>query len=142
MKDRIFFDTNILCYAFDSSNPSKRKICKQLIEKVYSNEISGVISNQVLVATYNTLTRKFGIPLDEVKEIMKSLVTSEHWHRIDYTSDTVNHAIDYSGRFNTPFLDMLIAETMKENFIIEILTENEKDFSRIPGIKVTNPFKS
>ncbi len=141
MKDKIFFDTNIICYAFDSSEPSKRKTCEHLIEKVYKNEIPGVISNQVLVETYNTLTRKFEMPIGKTNEIMKSLTTSKHWYRINYTSDTLNRALDNSYRTKTPLLDMLIAETMKENFITEILTEDEKDFGRIPGIKVTNPFR-
>jgi hypothetical protein len=30
---------------------------------------------------------------------------------------------------------------MKENGIDTIITENEKDFKKIPGIKVINPFK-
>lgn len=34
------------------------------------------------------------------------------------------------------------AQTMKENGITEIITENEADFHNIPGIKITNPFKS
>ncbi len=142
MKDRVFFDTNIICYAFDSSEPSKRKICERLIERVYKEEICGAISNQVLVETYNALTRKFEMPVDKAKEIMKSLTTSEHWYRINYTSDTLDRALDSSNEVKVPFLDMLIAETMKENFIIDIITENEKDFNKIPGIRVTNPMNS
>ena len=141
MKDKVFFDTNIICYAFDSSEPSKRKICEKLIESVYAEDVLGTISNQVLVETYNVLTRKFGIPLERAKEIMKSLTISEHWYRINYTTNTINRAMDNSDRFQVPFLDLLIVETMKENFITEIITENERDFEKIPGIKVTNPFK-
>ncbi len=141
MKDKVFFDTNIICYAFDSSEPSKRKICEKLIESVYAEDVLGAISNQVLVETYNVLTRKFGIPLERTKEIMKSLTVSEHWYRINYTTNTINRAMDNSDRFQVPFLDLLIVETMKENFITEIITENERDFEKIPGIKVTNPFK-
>lgn len=39
------------------------------------------------------------------------------------------------------FWDALIAETMKENGIVKIYTENEQDFMKIPGIKVVNPLK-
>lgn len=141
MKDRTFFDTNIICYAFDSKENSKRTICKKLIEKVYSEEISGSISNQVIVETFNVLTRKFEIPTDKVREIMKSLTVSDHWHRINYTSKTIDRALDNSSSLQVPFLDLLIGETMKENFIYEIITENEKDFEKLSGIKVINPFK-
>jgi len=142
MKDRVFFDTNIICYAFDSSEPSKRKVCERLIERVYKEEILGVISNQVLVETYNVLTRKFGISTTTTRDIMKSLTTSKNWYRINYNSNTVNRAIDDLERFQVSFLDLLIAETMKENLINEIITENVKDFEKISGIKAINPFKS
>ncbi len=31
---------------------------------------------------------------------------------------------------------------MKENGVSQIMTENAKDFARMSGIRVTNPFKS
>jgi predicted nucleic acid-binding protein len=40
-----------------------------------------------------------------------------------------------------PFWDALIAACMLENGIEIIVTENERDFKRIPGITVTNPFR-
>jgi predicted nucleic acid-binding protein len=36
--------------------------------------------------------------------------------------------------------DAAIAATMKENDIFEIVTENVKDFKKIPQLKVSNPF--
>jgi predicted nucleic acid-binding protein len=39
-------------------------------------------------------------------------------------------------------LDALIAACMLENGIEIIVTENERDFKRIPGITVINPFRT
>ena len=36
----------------------------------------------------------------------------------------------------------LIAACMLEHAILTIVTENERDFRRIPGITVINPFKA
>jgi len=41
-----------------------------------------------------------------------------------------------------PFWDALIAACMLENGISTIVTENEADFKRIPGITTSNPFKT
>ena len=41
-----------------------------------------------------------------------------------------------------PFWDSLIAACMLENAIGRIVTKNEDDFKRIPGITTTNPFKT
>ncbi len=54
---------------------------------------------------------------------------------------TVKAALEISKAFRAPFLDSLIAETMKENGINQIITENENDFIRIPGIKIKNPLR-
>ncbi len=141
MKDELFFDTNILCYAYDSTEPSKRKACEELVEQVFKGEVLGVISNQVLVELFNAYTRKLGVPQDKAIVIVKSLTVSENWRKIDYNHNTVDRALGRSEAFGAPFLDVLISETMKENGITEIITENERDFSRIPGIIVRNPFR-
>jgi predicted nucleic acid-binding protein len=141
MSDELFFDTNILCYAYDNSEPSKRAVCQRLVERALMGEIKGVISNQILVELFNACTRNLGVPLDQANIIVRSLIISKHWRKVDYDYNTVDKALNHSASFKTPFLDVLISETMKENGITTILTENEKDFCRIPGIKVINPFK-
>ena len=139
MKDEIFYDTNVLYYAYDLSEPEKRKTCKSLISKVFMGETKGVISNQILVELYNALTRKLGVKSDTAKVIVDSFITSTNWLKINYNHITVKAALDTSKAFKAPFLDTLITETMKENGITQITTENEKDFARIPGIKIKNP---
>jgi predicted nucleic acid-binding protein len=41
-----------------------------------------------------------------------------------------------------PFWGALIAACMLEHGIEIIVTENEKDFKKIPGITIVNPFKA
>lgn len=141
MKDKLFFDTNIICYAFDLAEPVKRKTCKKLVERVFNGEISGVVSNQVLGEAFIAAVTKIKMPVDKAAIMVKSLIASDKWDKINYNYITIKHAVDNFEKSNAPFWDLLIAETMKENRITEIITENEKDFSKIPEIKVTNPFK-
>ncbi len=140
MKDEIFYDTNVLYYAYDLSEPEKRNTCKLLISKVFMGEAKGVISNQILVELYNALTRKLDVKSNTAKVIVESFITSTNWLKISYNHITVQAALDTSKAFRAPFLDSLITETMKENGLTQITTENEKDFARIPGIKIHNPF--
>ncbi len=142
MKDEIFYDTNVLYYAYDLSEPEKRKVCKSLLTKVFIGETSGIISNQILVELYNALTRKLGVKSHNAKVIVDSFITSPNWRKISYNDKTVKAALENSKAFRAPFLDALIIETMKENGINQIATENEKDFSRFPGIKIRNPIQS
>ena len=141
MIDDIFHDTNILFYAYDLSEPSKREVCKTLVGKVFSGETRGFISNQILVELYNALTRKLVVEADTANLIVESFLASTNWHKISYNHFTIKSALHTSKAFGAPFLDSLIAETMKENGISSIVTENERDFARISGIQVKNPVK-
>jgi len=143
MKDEIFFDTNIIAYAFDEFDPKKRKICEDLVEKTFKGEISGHISNQVLSELFVVLTRKMKKPVskDIASTIVESLIDSEKWAKINYDHETVKKSLIQTKTTNTSFWDILIAETMRENGIVKIYTENEEDFKKIPGIKIINPFK-
>ena len=139
MRDDPFFDTNILFYAYDLSEPIKRKFCRQIVGDVFSGRKSGVISNQVLVELYNALTRKLAVHVNAASVIVESFIESENWLKINYNDRTVMSALKSSLAFKSPFLDTLIAETMKDHGINRIMTENERDFGRIPGLKIINP---
>lgn len=101
----------------------------------------GVISNQILVELYTALTRKPGVDPDTARVIVDSFIASENWRKVSYSYMTVKAALEISKAFRVPLFDSLIAETMKENGINQIITENEKDFIRIPGIKLKNPLR-
>lgn len=141
MKDRVFFDTNIICYAFDLNEVFKRRICEKLIKRVLDGEIIGVVSNQVLGEIFNATTGKLGVPPEKARILVQTIITSEKWEKINYTHETINLATDKFEQLRIPFWDLVIAETLKENNLSEIITENERDFRRIPEIKIINPFR-
>ena len=140
MNDKIFYDTNVLRYAYDLNEPEKREICKSLVSGIFKGKHRGIISNQILAELYNALTRKLGVEAESARVIVESFIVSSNWVKIDYSHRTVRAAIDVSRTFRTPFPDTLIAETMKENGIVLIMTENEADFARLPGLDIRNPF--
>ena len=136
-------DTNILIYAHDESEPEKREKCKKIVERILKGEENAFVSNQVLAELYNGLTRKIEIPVkkEQALEIVQSILESRNFTKINYTSKTVEKAIKKTIKHKTHFWDALIAETMLENQVFEIITENQKDFSKIEQIKAINPMK-
>ena len=99
----------------------------------------GVVSGQILVELYNSLTLKLAVPAGSASKIVESFILSNNWLKINYNENTIRAAIRSSLAFKSPFLDTLTAETMKEHALNTIITENEKDFIKIPGMKVVNP---
>jgi predicted nucleic acid-binding protein len=61
---------------------------------------------------------------------------------IDRNAGTLVKAIEMVESFRAPFWDALIAACMLENGIETIITENERDFKKIPNIIVSNPFRT
>ena len=71
---------------------------------------------------------------------MEDILTSDHWSVLDRDVDTFLTAIDLTSKYHVHLWDTLIAACMKENDLTEIVTENKKDFEKIPDIEVMVPF--
>ncbi|ODS42504.1 MAG: hypothetical protein MSIBF_04090 [Candidatus Altiarchaeales archaeon IMC4] len=140
-----FVDTSVIVYAYDFSENAKRAKCKALIEAGFKGEAELAVSNQILAELFVVLTKKIEKPVsvENAKIIVNGIIESDNWVKVNYDSDTVGKAVMLAKRIkNAHFWDALIAETMLENNIYEIYTENVKDFKEFPGIKAINPISS
>jgi predicted nucleic acid-binding protein len=142
MKDRLFFDTSIIAYAFDKSEPRKRAVCKDLVRRAFDGDVDGFVSNQVLAELFVVLTQKVAKPLSRERAgtIVKSFADSASWEKLDYGTGTVARTADDSVTIRNPFWDLLIAETMREGKVKKICTENVRDFQGIPWVEPVDPF--
>ena len=140
MKDETFIDTNILVYAFDESEKQKRAIAKKIVSDITTGEMEATVSNQVLAEFFIVVTTKIETPISaaNAKIIVDGIIESLHWRKINYTSKTVSKAIEASITGKNHFWDALIKETMLENGVYAIMTENTKDF-KSEQIKAINP---
>lgn len=89
------------------------------------------------------LRRKLERPMlvDQAGSIVREILDSAKWRVLDRREETVVQAIELVKFHRVPFWDALIAACMLEHGVSVIVTENERDFKRIPGITVVNPFK-
>jgi predicted nucleic acid-binding protein len=139
-----FFDANILAYAFDDSEASRREKCTSLVRSGFQGDAVCLVSNQVLSELFVVLTKHAKKPLPKEKAgiIVNGFVDSSKWIKINYTHLTVKRALIDLEAMNVPFWDLLIAETMREARIRTIYTENERDFAKIPWVEVVNPIRN
>ncbi len=138
MTDRFLIDSNILVYAFTNIDPKKQKKAKEIIYKARDSTL-GYISKQNIIELINT-NKKFSKNLSN-KELQKIITGLESLKIIDYSTTTIKKALDIQTQTDIGFFDSLIIQTMIENNIFVIFTENEKDFKKIKNIFVINPFK-
>ena len=140
MKDKLI-DTNILVYAYDASEGNKHKASRILLKTVWE-EGGGIVCLQNLMEFFVVITKKVENPISirDAKTIVEDILKSNSWKIIDRDTDTLLKAIDMAFEYRIHLRDALIVACMKENDIVEIVTENKIDFEKIPEIKVAIPF--
>lgn len=140
--EKTFFDTNVLAYALDEKEPSKRQRSVELLKQAVV-EGKAVVSNQVLAELFWVIRRKFNSPgiMSKALDFIEAASKEEKILKLNYSHKTVNKAARLSLDSSAPFWDALIAQTMLENGVKVIYTENTADFAKIPGLKAINPFE-
>jgi len=140
MSEELLIDTNILVYAYDSTQGEKHVRANRIIADVFAGKMKAYITTQILGELFITLVKesKNPMPKEMVGEIIGGIVESNNWIKLSANPLTIIYTAKlYRKDFH--FWDCLIAATALENFVTTIYTENVKDFQNIPGIKAINP---
>lgn len=141
-KEIELLDSNILIYAYDSSEKEKHTIAKNLLADCWKRKKVYALSVQNLSELFVVTTKKITSPLkpDEIKKNIKDITSFSNFNIFAINKNTIINATNISSENNISYWDALIASVMKENYIYTIITENDKDFKKIPWLKVINPF--
>lgn len=141
MIDRIFIDTNILVYLFDSGETIKHtKIKKVFAEKLKDSKL--FISTQVVNEFINIVTRKISSPLqfEKLEEVINFfndvfIISPINFH-------TIKKALSIKIDFNFSYWDSLIISSALENGCNFLFTEDLKDNLVIEEkLVISNPLK-
>ena len=132
-----FFDTNVLVYAQDDSDPRKREIAIDLITHALEVNHDGCISTQVLQEFCNTMYKKTKRTRQEIDTL---LAYFRDLLEIDVTIDVVRHAIDVKEEYGIQFYDALIVSAAEKIGCTEIVSEDLNPAQTYRGMAVVNPF--
>jgi len=142
MRDKALIDSNILVYAFDTSDVKKYNDADSFLLSAIESR-NAVLSVQNLAEFYVNITRAKkgvkGLTQEFAGEVVQRF--TEAFPIISYDGKTVLDAIVLQMDCGIHFWDALLASTMLANNIRVIYTENTKDFSKVSGIKAKNPFE-
>jgi predicted nucleic acid-binding protein len=137
---RSFVDTNVLLYAYDSSDAVKQPVAKVALQELWSQQ-SGCLSTQVLQEFYTIATRKLEPPLTrvEAREII-GLYTA--WPVAVLDSDVILAATRIEEQSRLSFWDALVVEAARVSGAERLLTEDLQHGRVIEGVRIENPFVS
>jgi predicted nucleic acid-binding protein len=137
MNKLAFFDTNILVYADDASEPKKQARAIQLFAD-HHRRGSAVYSLQVLQEYFAAATRKLGVD-PELAQRKVQLLTRGHVVRLD--ADDVVRAIELHRLTRISFWDALIVHAARLAGAEVLYSEDLQDGALPGGVRVVNPFR-
>ena len=134
-----FFDTSILIYAVDHTDPVKRRKAGELLERE-AGAGNAIISTQVLQEFYSVSTLKLKRPLNKLvaEEIVEELMTL-HVKQVD--TSIILAAIKRNQSDQISFWDALIIETALRAGARILWSEDMQHDREFDGLKIQNPFK-
>ena len=134
---KIFLDTNIIAYMFDSKEEARReKARKFFIELVVANNCH--ISTQVLQELFNVLTKKLKYTKEDSQKIVLSL-TNLSVHQV--TVADISNAMKTSVSTQLTIYDSLILAAAKAENCSVVYSEDLNDGQEVDGVRIENPFK-
>ncbi|MGV8177042.1 MAG: PIN domain-containing protein [Candidatus Bilamarchaeaceae archaeon] len=130
-------DTNIIVYALHK-HEKKHTVCASIMNQLIDQDAL-IVSIQNLVELSRVLSEKSFPSIDKNTISRHVSDIAETATVVYYGPQTIKNALSVSGQYGVHFFDALLAATMQENGIDEILTEDVNEFSKIPWIKTKNP---
>jgi predicted nucleic acid-binding protein len=137
MSVRSFFDTNVLVYADDQDEPTKRRRAIVLVEE-HRRAGSGVVSMQVLQEYFVTVTRKLAVDASVARRKVELL--AEFDVAVPELADILA-AVDLHRLHGFSFWDGMIVRAAKQSGCAVLLSEDMQHGREIEGIRIVNPFR-
>jgi predicted nucleic acid-binding protein len=131
-----FLDTNVLVYAFDASEPTKRARAVALLE---DEALDIVLSAQVLNEFYSTVTRKLtpAVSAAVAQEVVRELALGRV---VPIDASLVEEAIALSRRRRLSLWDAGIVVAAQRSGCRELLTEDLTSGQAFGSVTVRDPF--
>ena len=133
-----FVDTNVLVYAFDSSDPTRHRSAAQLLSLLMDGDRLR-LSTQVLQEFYVTMTRKARPPWTPERGLAK-LDDFAAWPVITSDLSLIREAVLLSRDAVLSFWDALIIVAAVRSGADTLYTEDLNHGQVVRGVRVVNPF--
>ena len=137
---KVFFDTNILVYLFDSGAPAKQRRARALLEK---HTLAGetLLSTQILQEFYVAVTRKLAAPLDPevgTQEAVRELAVMPIV-RVDVP--LILAAVQLSRQQQLSFWDALVVRAAIEGGASTLYSEDLQHGQVFETLRIENPMR-
>ena len=140
MTARVFVDTNVLVYRYDTREPDKQSRADDWFRFAWRSR-TGRLSFQVLQELYSTLTRKLrpAMPVTDAQQIVRSLTS---WQPVSIDLALLERAWLVQDQHLVSWWDALIVAAAQSCECKVLLTEDLQHEHEFGAVRVLNPFAS
>ncbi|MFO1326508.1 MAG: PIN domain-containing protein [Rubrivivax sp.] len=134
----VFVDTNVLVYAADDQDPSKRDRARAWLTACWQRRC-GRLSTQVLNEYYAVIRRKFpsAVSAGDARAEVRRLQAWQPW-QIDHPTTETAWAVEARHRIH--YWDALMVAAALQQACPLLLTEDLQHDQQIDGVRIVNPF--
>ncbi len=137
MAAKVFFDTNVLVYAYDNRDAAKQKVARVLLtEKAV--DADSAISTQVVQEFCNVCIGKLRKSAAELTSVMDDLLGPLVAHTPDMPY--YKRALALQQRYSLAFHDALIVQAALDLGCATLYSEDLQDGQKFGGLTVKDPF--
>lgn len=132
----VFLDTNVLAYAFDTSDQTKQERAMALMTEC----TDAAISTQVMLEWFNVVTRRLAVPMP----VARATELLQDWPRAYRVVPTDPDLVIAAARLTTiaqlSLWDAMIIAAAVKSGCTTLYTEDLNAGQVIHGVTVVNPF--
>ena len=139
MSVKVFVDSNVFLYAFDTDAGPKRRRGSQLVRELW-NSSDACLSVQVLQEFYVNATRKMARPLSPTTA-RRVVAQLSKWTVHTPDAEDVLSAVDLHQRQQISFWDAMIVHSSAKLGCQILYSEDLNAGQVIAGVTVVNPFE-
>ena len=138
MRGKVFLDTNVLVYAYDTHDPEKQVRAQAVLIEALETE-TGTVSTQVLSEFFCVVTRRIPAPLsaDEAQSVIHELGVLEI---VEIDIPMIHRAIEVHKENRLIYWDALILAAAERGRCAQVFSEDLNAGQAYAGVKVVNPF--
>ena len=126
-----FYDTNVLLYLV-SGNDRKADIAEKLLAG------RGTISTQVMDEFASVATRKYGLTISQVKEILG--LVRQLCEVVPHDIAVHDQGLEFAARFRYSIFDAMLLAAAIRGGCTTFYSEDMQHGQRVDGLTIRNPF--
>ena len=136
---RVFFDTNIVVYCFDTLEPRKQTRAKDLLAHALNSQL-GVVSYQVVQEFCNVACKAKRLQLPHERILAYVNLVLQPMNQVGSSPALIESALRLRSEHSFSFYDSLIIASALQAKCELLYSEDMQHMQRVGNLQIVNPF--